>query len=163
MKKDAIFKHPRVHDWGGGLDTVNVNVFPYKLSYYKEQILNEIINNVDDIVECLRIYLGEENSLVIYGVGIVGKILVKQLSEKNFRPVYILDKYKSCEQFCNIEVFDLKETEELSKKVGILITPLLKNEEIDKDLKTLGYDKRIHIKDFIKNKELKERISRSIS
>lgn len=58
IQKDEIFRHPLVHDWSGGLDSACVQTFPYKLSYFKEQILTEIMSNIDDIVcrlkKCMR-------------------------------------------------------------------------------------------------------------
>lgn len=148
MKKDEIFKHPRVYDWSGGLDTVNLRSFPYKLSYLKEQMIAEIVSDDDSIIERLRIY-GEQAPIVIYGLGVVGKVLIKELIERGIKPVYILDKYKSCCEFQHISVFSLEETRKLDKEVNIIVTPLLNVEEIFIDLKKLGY-----IGEIIQMKEL---------
>lgn len=159
MKKDEIFKHPRVHDWSGGLDTANIRVFPYKLSYFKEIILTEIMSNTDSMLERLKDSVSL-NSMVVYGLGIVGRILVKQLKENGIEPSYILDKYKACNRFQDIDVYNLEETEILSKEVSVIITPILGSEEIDKELKMLGYNsEKIYIKDLLHNEEIVGKIS----
>lgn len=149
MKKNAIFKHPLVHDWSGDLDTATVPLFPYRLSYFKEQILSEIILNINSVVERLENFING-NQIVVYGLGNVGKALIQQLYKKNIKPVYILDKYKSCDQFQDICVYSLEETGKLSKEVDIIITPLLNIEEIYKDLSTLKYaGKKVKIYELV--------------
>lgn len=148
MKKSEIFQHPKVHDWSGGLDTVNIKTFPYRVSYYKERILTEIILNTDNLIKKVNNYTNG-NPVVIYGLGNVGKTLVKQLCEKGIQFAYILDKYKACDSFKNTHVYDLKETEKLSKEMNIIITPLLNFDEICNDLNRLGYTgKKIHIREL---------------
>ncbi|MCI8466535.1 MAG: radical SAM protein [Lachnospiraceae bacterium] len=139
MKRDKIFQHPRVHDWSGGLDTVCRREFPYKLSHVKEQILTELITNTESIVENLRHNLNEKQ-IVIYGLGNIGKSLVKILCGQGMKPVYILDKYKQCNQFQEIDVHSLQDTSGLTKQVDIIITPLLGVKNIITDLKILGYE-----------------------
>lgn len=148
MKKDEIFQHPRVHDWSGGLDTVNIRTFPYKAFYYKEQAINEILTNIDHIIIKLREYI-KDNQVVIYGLGSVGKILTKELCQKGILPSYILDKSKTCCQYQNIDVYNLEDTKKLTKEVALIITPFMNIERIENDLKTLGYDgKKIHVKEL---------------
>lgn len=149
MKKDAIFKHPRVHDWSGGLDTVNVWSFPYKLSFYKEQIITGIISNTGVLIERLNAFAGEKQ-IIVYGLGIVGKVLVKQLIEVGIRPAYILDKHKACCEFKDISVFNFEEAEALDKNVSVVITPILEMEGINQDLDSLGYySGRVHVMELL--------------
>lgn len=163
MKKDAIFKHPRIHDWSGDLDTVNVKVFPYKLSYYKEQMLTEIITNIDVIITQLKDF-ANGRQIVIYGLGIIGKLLVKQLIEKGVRPLYILDKYNSNSKFQDVDVFNIGDTRKLSKNVAVIITPILNNKEIHKDLSDSGYqDSSKHIAELLTDKGMAEKILNAIS
>ena len=93
--------------------------------------------------------------IVIYGFGVVGKVLIKELIDRGIKPVYILDKYKSCCAFQHISVFSLEETRKLDKEVNIIVTPLLNTEEIFIDLKKSGYiGEIIQIKELLKNKNL---------
>lgn len=159
MKKDNIFNHPRVHDWSGGLDTVNIKNFPYKLSYYKEKIIEDIMSSIDSIAEKLNTCM-EQKQLVIYGIGIVGKIFVGQVKEKGMEVAYILDKNKPCCKFQSINVYNLDETEKLSKNVIIVVTPLIKMEEVVGELRTLGYKSKImHVKELLENKEMIKKIT----
>lgn len=138
MRKDEIFKHPRVHDWSGGLDTVNVKDFPYRVSYLKEQMIAEILSDESGMMEQLKNY-AREAPIVIYGLGVVGKVLIRELLDRDMKPAYILDKYKPCCKFRDIPVFSLEETQELCKEVNVIVTPLLGAEEMFNDLKSLGY------------------------
>lgn len=162
MKKDEIFKHPRVHDWSGGLDTVNVTGFPYKLSYFKEQIVTEILSHTDEMIRRMEEFT-DGSPIAVYGLGIVGKILVEQFCKKGMKPAYILDKYKPCCQFNDVGVYDLQETEALDKEVHILVTPLMKLEEITNDLDELGYKANLMpIENLLGNKDLIERIFKTV-
>ncbi|MEY8430292.1 radical SAM protein [Lachnospiraceae bacterium 48-42] len=152
MKKDPIFRHPRVHDWSGGMDTVNVIGFPYKLSYFKEQILTEIMSNTENLAARLR-NCANGKQIVIYGLGIIGEILVKELKEKGVIPAYILDRNKVCCEYENVHVYNMEETGLLSKDVYIIVTPLLNTDQIGSDLERLEYHaNRIHIKELLDNK-----------
>ena len=149
MKKHEILKNPRVHDWSGGLDTVNIREFPYKFSFYKEQILTKIVSNTDKLIERLRTYINDKQ-IVIYGLGVVGKVLVNCLVDREIKPIYILDKCKMDKKYRNIDIFSLTETETLSKNVGVIITPMLEVEKINRELTFLGYkDNKIHIKNML--------------
>jgi len=164
IQKDEIFRHPLVHDWSGGLDSACVQTFPYKLSYFKEQILTEIMSNIDDIVCRLKKCMRENHQIVLYGIGIVGKVLAEQLTKRNMEPAYIIDKYKTCCRFQNIGVYKLEEVNELSKEVDVLVTPLLDFETIDKNLEKLGYTgKRIHITEIIGSRDLICKILKTVN
>lgn len=51
---DPILKHPLVHDWSGGLDTVKRQLFPYKTDNYKMRIITEVLNNTDSIIKNIQ-------------------------------------------------------------------------------------------------------------
>lgn len=151
VMSNDIFKNPHIFDWSGGRDTVNVRKFPYKSSYLKENILAQLILHKSCIIERLGIY-SESESILVYGLGNIGKVLVKILEEKSITPIYILDKNKPCEQFLGIQVFSLEDKSPLICEATILITPLEEVEKIESDLTALGYEGRmIRIKDLIKN------------
>lgn len=149
MKKDIIFKHPRVFDWSGGRDSVNIKTFPYKSSYLKEKIISDILSKPSVLEKKIREYANKKQ-IVIYGLGIVGKILVRELKERGIEPVYMLDKFKVCSEYENIKVYNLEETEDIPKDVRIIITPLMKLEEIKNELELLGYrNEKMHIKQLV--------------
>lgn len=152
IKKDEIFSHPCVHDWSGGLDTVNIVTFPYKISCLKERILTEIVLNTDCLIQRLSKF-SNGDPIVVYGLGNVGRVLIKQLSGTNIKFAYILDQRKPCNSFQNIDVYSLDETERLNKEINILITPLLNIGNIYTDLSKLGYiGGKLHIQDLIGDK-----------
>lgn len=114
----------------------------------------DIIFNIDGLVKKLKDAM-EHEKLIIYGMGNIGKVLLKQLSEKGIHPIYVLDKYKSCDRYNDIEIYNLKEIKSLEKAADILITPLWENEEIKQDLKCSGYSgKLITIKGLLEDRVL---------
>lgn len=158
VMENEIFKHPCVHDWSGGRDTANIKEYPYLHSYFREKVLMDIVFNIDGLVKKLKDAM-EHETLIIYGIGNIGKVLLKQLSEKNIHPIYILDKYKSCDQYKDIKVYNLKENRSLEREADILITPLWESEEIKQDLKCSGYNgKLILIKDLLEDRVLMEEL-----
>lgn len=161
--KEEIFKHPKVQDWSGGRDTFNLREFPYrslKWSNLAERSLTDIILNKETVIEQIRDHINNNHQIIIYGIGNVGKVLVKVCLENKIRPAYILDKNKPYASFENIEIYNLTETERLEKRVVIFITPLRENEKIREDLKNLGYeDNFVYIKDLVKDKLLVEELS----
>lgn len=163
IMKEEIFKHPKVQDWSGGRDTFNLREFPYrslKWSNLAERSLTDIILNKETVIEQIRDHINNNHQIIIYGIGNVGKVLVKVCLENKIRPAYILDKNKPYASFENIEIYNLTETERLEKRVVIFITPLRENEKIREDLKNLGYeDNFVYIKDLVKDKLLVEELS----
>ena len=81
--------------------------------------------------------------VVIYGLGNVGRVLTKQLSEKGIGQAYILDRNKPCNPYSDVKVYSLEESQDLDKDVDVLITPIRDMECIRNDLKALGYNGRI--------------------
>ena len=139
VMKHPIFKHPLVHDWSGGLDTVNVREYPYKLSFFKETALTDIVLNIDAIIEKLKARQIND-AIVVYGLGNVGKALVKQLILGGLKPTYILDKYSPEKEFEGVPVYDLVEAQKASKQADVIITPFKKAHEIKDELLRLGYE-----------------------
>ncbi len=151
IMEDEIFRHPCVHDWSGGRDTVNVKEFPYKFSYMKEQILTQLVLKIDQLIEKLN-DCAKGKPIVLYGLGNVGQVLIKLLIERGVYPEYILDKHKSCKEFCGIQVYHLQADIPFEKNVYILITPLKELEKIKNDLRMLGYEGDLKsIKEFLGN------------
>lgn len=75
---------------------------------------------------------------------------MRELKERGIEPVYMLDKFKVCSEYENIKVYNLEETEDILKDVRIIITPLMKLEEIKKELELLGYrNEKMHIKQLV--------------
>lgn len=142
VMKHPIFSHPLVHDWSGGLDTVNIKEFPYRLSYFKEKALTDIVLSIDKIMEKLET-LRAHDAIAIYGLGNVGKVLIKQLMAKAMKPIYILDKFSHEKEFEGIQVYDLGQVERVSKDVDVIITPFTKPDEIAVELRTFGYKGRL--------------------
>ncbi|MEY8411162.1 radical SAM/SPASM domain-containing protein [Lachnospiraceae bacterium 62-26] len=162
MKSD-ILKHPKVKEWSGGRDTFNVREFPYRsyrFSFYVERILTDIILNSNKLLDELRKIIPDNNQIVIYGLGSIGKVLVKLFCDSGIRLNYILDKNKPCMKYNGVDIYNLEAAQALGKDVDVLITPLRGIGQIQDDLKKLGYKgKYILVKDLLGDKQLKEEIT----
>lgn len=155
VMQDPILKHPLVHDWSGGLDTVNRLMFPYKLDYYKLQIVTEMHEAFDKIVKKLENY-SDENKVVIYGIGIIGEILVSKLLECGYMVSYIIDQYSAKKEYKGVPIGMVDNIREHYKDELIILTPIAKEESIYDLLSKHGYTNVISIKDLINNPELAE-------
>ena len=119
---------------------------PYRasrLSHLVEEILADIVLNIDSLIERLKAGMTKGSPVVIYGLGNVGRVLTKQLSEKGIGQAYILDRNKPCNPYSDVKVYSLEESQDLDKDVDVLITPIRDMECIRNDLKALGYNGRI--------------------
>lgn len=146
VMKHPIFRHPKVLDWSGGRDTFSLRDSPYRasrLSHLVEEILADIVLNIDSLIERLKAGMTKGSPVVIYGLGNVGRVLTKQLSEKGIGQAYILDRNKPCNPYSDVKVYSLEESQDLDKDVDVLITPIRDMECIRNDLKALGYNGRI--------------------
>lgn len=166
IMKDEIFRHPSVHDWSGGKDTVNIREFPYsayKFSHYVEGILTDMLLNPGRILKRLEDKMGKGRRLIIYGLGSVGKALAKQLSQSGLEPLYILDRNKPFNEWNDITIYSLEETEPLEKEADVLITPLRHRDLIMDDLNRLGYRGNfILVQELLENRPLAEEISSNV-
>lgn len=152
---NPILQHPSVHDWSGGLDTVNKVMFPYKISHYKWQIVSEICENMEGMLNKLKNY-SESKKIVIYGIAAIGKILTKELLVSGYDIPYIIDQNSKHTSYMGINIYALDETEKMDKDIIVIITPLIYDQAIFEELKKHKFQKFISIKELISNQKLSE-------
>lgn len=160
VMRDPIFKHPKVADWSGGMDTVNVRDFPYKnykRFYLKERVSMDIERHTKDIIDNIRSATSAKE-WILYGLGIVGRVFLRNCLPKDVKPLYILDKYSPCDQFEGIEVMRLENNAvEDNCDTPIILTPLINLDVIEKELREAGYyGKLIFMKDIIQDVTLRK-------
>ena len=151
---DPILKHPVVHDWSGGLDTVKRQLFPYKTDNYKMRIITEVLNNADSIIKNIQAHT-EEKKIVIYGIAAVGQILTQKLQENGYQISYILDQHYKNTLFNGIPVYTLKNLNKYEKNELIIITPIINSKKIRLELTDMGFSSIVYIRDLLKNADLK--------
>lgn len=135
VMKDPIFKHPKVHDWGAG-KLSGLGPEPYVGLRARYNIVDKVLENkkyMDKIKEVIQ-----DNNVVIYGMGIVGKALVNVISVTN-KILYCIDVNLNDDEYNGIPIVRVPKLKELSKD-AVAIVSLVRNEEaIVKLLKTEGY------------------------
>lgn len=140
--EDPIFKHSKVHDWSGGLETEYD--IPYKIDVIKKKILMDIMTTKEAFEE--KINLNSEKKIAIYGIGEIGKIVVDFLVDNGISPIYIIDMYTKDEEYKDIPIirFNQKDTKD---DIRVIITTLTDRDKIQHALDKNCYTDYIFLKD----------------
>lgn len=113
--KNPVFKHPKFVDWGV-LNTVHDVPFPYKnekeLRERESKILYEMLDN-DSAMEKLESHVQElGGKLTIYGAGVVGRTIAKNLTERGKVKIDHIIDLKQCGDFLNIPIINLNKRDD---------------------------------------------------
>ena len=154
---DPILKHPLVHDWSGGLDTVMRQLFPYKADNYKMRIIKELLNNIDSIIKNIQHYT-DSKKVVVYGIAVVGQILIQKLQENGYQISYILDQYYEKTIYKDIPVLSLEKSDKYEKNELVIITPIVNNQGISVELVDKGFPLMVYIRDLLEDANLKSEL-----
>lgn len=156
---NPILKHPLVHDWSGGLDTVKKIPFPYKVDNMKLSIKLEMYENFEKISDNILTY-AEKKTVVVYGIGTVGQTLVDRLIENGYAVPYILDKHLSGQNYKGIPVYNTVDKNKVDKDLLVIVTPIINDQCILEELEKNGYPKRVSIKQIVVDRELKSELEK---
>lgn len=157
VMQHPILKHPIVHDWSGGLDTVNPVSFPYKEDALKFKIMLELIQNTEEVIKKLQTCVTDKN-IVIYGASVIGRALADMFKETSYTVAYMIDRNAKDYNYEGIPVVSLDATDGLSKDVGVIVTPISKDQQIIDDLKKHNYTSIFSIKEFIANESIQKEL-----
>ena len=148
--------HPKVHDHSGGNDAYTRKSVPFELSDMKWRILTKILEESDKVMSSIS----EINNLVIYGMGNITHILVKEMNARNIPLLCIIDSYKESGCFEGVPVYNIKEVKELeTKKISVIVTPINGVSEIYKKLEENGIrGEIIPVWDIINDSEIADRL-----
>lgn len=153
-----ILKHPLVHDWSGGLDTVQKTYFPYKIDSCKFRIISDLYNERNIIEDSISKYT-ENKDIIIYGLGAIGKVLIDKLVDNNYDVKYIIDQNPNIGTYKNINVYSWNDIEAYSRAELVIVTPIIDDDAIKNNLLEYGYKNIVSVKDIVNNislnKELK--------
>ncbi len=139
VRKDPIFKHPKVDDWSGGNDS-ELGEHPYKYGVYNAQIMSQMIINKDSVKDKIKAF---SKKFVVYGVGIMGKTLIDFMKGENCIQ-YAIDKNANGEEYSGCPIINLEDCEKVDKDVDIIVSIMYDNRIINEQLEKAGYDpKRI--------------------
>lgn len=150
-----ILSHPKVHDWSGGIGTVLPVRFPYKDEFFKERIIVDIVLNIEKIAEKV-VELNEK--LYIYGLGYVGKVLIKELTDQAIRIEGIIDRNPLDDVFLDIPIKNVDYLTNIQEKVMVIVTPIVRTKNIFEILNCNRNIKAVSIKSFLSDRNLYEEV-----
>lgn len=149
--------HPKVHDHSGGSDSYTRKSAPYELSDLKWKILTKILDDTDNVMAVIS----KMNHPVIYGMGSLAHVLVKEMSSRNIPLLCIIDSYKESGCFGEIPMYNINEAggRVENKEISIIVTPVIGILDVYKQLKKCCIKgKVIPIWDIIGDVELANRL-----
>ena len=139
MKHD-IFKHPKVHDWGGGKESgLGKAIYPKSMSQFR---LMDRILCIDDFSDKVKNVLDSEK-VMIYAMTTAGRFLTKILSKDMIVP-YLMDRGQSGNVYQNIPIMGVSNFDHLDKDLPVIIALTTKSAIMVKEmLKRAGYKRKI--------------------
>lgn len=158
VMSNPILKHPKVHDWSGGLDSNSTVVFPYKLDHIKFGIISEITGDTQRIISQILKFAEGNRKVIVYGIAAIGKILCDKLIENGFEILYVIDRKNASESYRGLKIINIENTANVAQNELVIITPLIYDKEIFDNLRKNGYSKIMSIKELMSNKKLQEEI-----
>lgn len=144
IMKDPIFKHPKVHDWGGGLVS-GLGPEPYKKMRADYRMLDFIMDE-KKLKEKLS-SSGASDKIVIYGMTMIGKALINRLRNDYTIP-YCLDKKMEGLSYEGIPLHGTADFEPLEKDVTVIIALNRSEDTIAGMLKSVGYQNILYIREL---------------
>lgn len=140
IMQNDIFKHPKVHDWGGGLASgLGKAVYPKSMSQFR---LMEQILGVDDFSNKVKAFL-ESDKVMIYAMTTAGRFLTTILS-KDLDIPYLMDRTQSGKSYHQIPIMGISNFCNLDKDLPVIISLTTKSAEMVKEmLKRAGYKRKI--------------------
>ncbi len=121
IMRHPYLAHPKVHDHSGGSDPYKTRGVPYEISDLKWRILTKLLDEPEVVME--KVF--QITNPVIYGMGNLTSVLVREMKSRNIPPLCIIDGYKQSGCFEGIPVYNIKEVKGLEDKdITIIITPV---------------------------------------
>ncbi|MBO4909053.1 MAG: hypothetical protein J5476_07210 [Lachnospiraceae bacterium] len=146
VMKDPIFKHPKVHDWGGG-KVSGLGPEPYPRMRARYNLIEKILND-NSFIDRLKERV-DTGSIAIYGMHLVGRTLVNHL-RNDFDIPYCIDKAMDGKSFGNVPIYGTYDLRKFEKNTTVIIS-LDQNENAVKDLLIReGYSSILLIRDLVK-------------
>ena len=145
VMQNPIFKHPKVLLWSGEHDSM-IGEQPGILAKKKLDMLNKILTD-ESYMDRLKDYLQQNDikRLSIYGIGHVGKLILRLNGEDEIIPIKELyDKYAKKRDFDNYPIIYPQDGHyEDSLDTAVLITVLSEQDAIKQELIDYGFKGKV--------------------
>lgn len=148
VMKNPIFKHPKVNDWSGGTNS-ELGQHPWKRDLdragRKMKALEKIVSEVPMIMEKLNSFVGENEELVLYGLGPVGRSLLATIKNKlNIK--CIIDRFSNEKEYDGIRIQRLEDEDScIEKNDKILVCIMEDNIGVDRYMSENNISKQNYI------------------
>lgn len=149
VMKDPIFKHPKVHDWGGGQPS-GLGPEPYIRTRARYHLIESIFCN--DNFEKTTDRAVKTKQVAIYGMAAVGRALASALGNRYEIP-FCIDRSMNGQNFAGIPIYDANHLKGLDRNITVIVSLERNEEAIISLLKREGFEDVISIKDLTSGDE----------
>lgn len=141
--KDPIFKHLKVHDWGGGKPS-GLGPEPYIKMRARYSLLESIFCKDGFMEHCKQII--KTDAVVIYAMAVVGRALVSVLKDEYTIP-FCIDKAMQGQHYMGIPIYSAGNLEGVSRNATVIVSMDHNEEAVINLMKKEGFKSVISIKD----------------
>lgn len=118
IMQNPIFKHPKVHDWGGGQSS-GLGPEPYPRTRARYHLIEGILCN--DNFEKITNSIIKTEQVAVYGMAVVGRALTNFL--KNYYKIpFCIDKKMNGQAFVGIPIYDANHLKDLDHNVTVIVS-----------------------------------------
>lgn len=145
IMKDPIFKHPKVHDWGGG-NVSGLGPEPYPWTRARYHIIEQILcdNSFGDRIK-ERV---KTEKIVVYGMHVVGRTLVSFLKD-NYKIDYCIDRAMNGRKFKDIPIYGVNNIDGLNREATVIVSLERNENAVICLMKEEGFTDVISVKELV--------------
>lgn len=140
VMQDPIFRHPKVHDWGGGKESgLGKAIYPKTMDQFR--MMQQMLA-MDDFAQRVKEYL-DSDKVMIYAMTTAGKLLTSLLAQEMQVP-YLMDRAQSGRSYHHIPIRGVASFEGLDRDLPVIISLATKSSIMVREmLRRGGYHRRI--------------------
>ncbi len=145
IMKDPIFKHPKVHDWGGGNES-GLGPEPYPWTRARHRLVEQILCD-DTFIDKVKSRVNT-NKVIIYGMHIVGRSIAALLRDE-YDVIYCIDRSMNGKVFKNISIYGANNLENLDREATVIVSLDRNDDAVISLMKKEGYKDVVSIKELV--------------
>ncbi len=145
VMNDPIFKHPKVHDWGGGKPS-GLGPEPYPRTRARYHLIESIFcnNHFEQVINSEI----KTKQIAVYGMAVVGRTLVSALRNRYEIP-FCMDRSMNGQDFAGIPICDANHLKDLDRNVTVIVSLDRNDDAIINLLQREGFSEVISIKKLV--------------
>lgn len=147
VMKNPIFKHPKVHDWGGGRPS-GLGPEPYIVTRARYHLIENIFCN--DKFNLVTDNAIKTKQVAIYGMAVTGRALTSALKDRYEIP-FCMDRSMNGQNFAGIPIYDVNHLKDLDKNVTVIVSLDRNEDAVLCLLKKEGFKAVISLKDLVRD------------